>query len=122
MDQKPALRKPNRKWHGPCIYRVREVQSPLQKVHRGFRFEVAVPNMDGHKPFTNTPAPSFSRSRLLFVSSDWNLNEVEQKTLGAIQFLYNRGFDKVESSDMYGERMLLEMSKGKTTHVEYEET
>lgn len=115
------LRKPNRKWHGPCIYRVREVQSPLQKVHRGFRFEVAVPNMNGHKAYSSTPAPSFTRSYLLFVSSDWNTEEVQQKTLGAIQFLKNRGFDKVEPSDVYGERMLLEMSKGKATHVDYEE-
>lgn len=116
------LRKPNRKWHGPCIYRVREVLSPLQKKFRGFRFEVAVPNMDGHKPFSDTPAPSFSRSRMLFTSSDWNSDELDRQVQGAILFLTNRGFDKVEEASAYAERMLLEMLKGKTTHVEYEET
>lgn len=117
-----ALRIPGRKWHGPCIYRIREVTSPVQKTFRGFRFEVAVPNMNGHKAYSSVQAPSFSRSYLLFVSSDWNTEDVDKNVKGAIRFLLNRGFDKVESADDYSERMLKEMAKGKIQHVEYEET
>lgn len=113
--------KKQQKWHGPCIYRVREVLSPHGKTFRGFRFVVAVPNMNGHKPFSNEPAASFSRQHLLFQSSDWSLEELEKKTKGAIQFLLNRGFTTVESSDTYEERVLKEMRKGKINHCERED-
>lgn len=109
------------KWHGACIYKVREVLSPHGKLFRGFRFIVAVPNMNGHKPFSNETAASFSRSHLLFQSSDWSLEELEQKTKGAIQFLLNRGFTSVEHADVYEVRVRTEMSKGRINHVEHEE-
>lgn len=116
------IKKQIRKWHGHCIYRVREVKSPILEQFRGFRFEVAVPNMQGHKPFSSEPAPSFTRSYLLFVSSDWCSEELDEKVKGAIQFLYNRGFDKVEPSELYSARQELEMAKSKgTQHKEPEE-
>lgn len=117
-----ALRVPRKKWHGTCIYKIREVTSPLHKTFRGFRFIVAVPNMQGHKPFTNEPAASFSRQFLLFQSSDWNFEELEQKVKGAILFLINRGFEKVEPAQDYEARMEVERLKTKTTvHKEREE-
>lgn len=116
------MAKTKQKWHGACIYKVREVQSPIHKQFRGFRFLVAVPNMNGHKPFSQEPAASFTRAYLLFQSSDWNLNELERKTKGAIQFLLNRGFSKVEPAEQYEERVLAEMRKSKgTQHVYTEE-
>lgn len=117
-----ALTKKVVKWHGPCIYKVREVLSPHGKEFRGFRFVVAVPNMNGHKPFSSDPAASFSRQHLLFQSSDWSLAELERQTKGAIQFLLNRGFTTVEPSEVYEERMLTQMRQSKgTQHCEREE-
>lgn len=116
------IKKPIKKWHGNCIYKIREVNSPLQKNFRGFRMVVAVPNMNGHKPFSSEPAASFTRSYLLFQSSDWGIAELEQKTQGAIRFLLNRGFTKVEPAEVFEERMKTEMAKGKKLHhVEHEE-
>lgn len=117
-----TTKKKEQKWHGPCIYKVREVLSPHGKTFRGFRFVVAVPNMNGHKPFSNLPASSFARSYMLFQSSDWSLAEVERQTKGAIQFLLNRGFTTVEPAETYEARMIEQMSKGRSNHVEYEET
>lgn len=109
---------PGRKWHGQAIYKIREVLSPLHKDHRGFRLIVAVPNMQGHDAFSSRPAPSFARSFLLFQSSDYNLEEMQTKLKLHIRWLLNRGYDKVEPSETYQERMLTEMAKGKPNHKE----
>lgn len=114
--------KTKQKWHGACIYKVREVLSPTGKTFRGFRFLVAVPNMNGVKPFSSTPAASFSRPHMIFQSSDWCLEELEGKIQGAIRFLLNRGFTSVEPAETYEERVLTEMNKGRINHVEREET
>lgn len=111
-----------RKWHGECVYKVKEVNSPLHKDFRGFRILVAVPNMNGHKAFSSEPAVSFSRSYLLFQSSDYNTNELQGKIQGSIRFLLNRGFTKVWHNEEYEEHMKHEMSKGKqVAHYEKEE-
>lgn len=110
---KQQLRQPpKKKWHGPCIYKIREVTSPLHKEFRGYRMLVAIPNMNGHEAFSDTPAPSFTRAYLLFQSSDYNGSEIQAKVQQHITWLKNRGFTTVEDADTYKERMLQEMSKG----------
>lgn len=111
-----------RKWHGPCIYKIREVLSPIHKNSNGFRMVVAVPNMNGHKPFSEEPAPSFTKAYLLFQSSDYNMAEVQTKVEQHIRWLINRGFTSVESSEVYAARQLIEMTKNHTTtHKERDE-
>lgn len=116
-----ALRVPRKKWHGDCIYRIREVTSPIHKQFKGYRLEVAVPNMNGHKAYSSEPAPSFSRAHLLFQSSDWGVHEVEQKATASIMWLENRGFEKVEPAEIYSSRMLLQMSKRSNKHNQSED-
>jgi hypothetical protein len=116
------FKKVAQKYHGHCIYKIREVVSPLHKEFRGFRLVVAVPNMNGHKPFSNESAPSFARSYMLFQSSDYSGQEMELKLKMHVQFLINRGFTLVEESEVYAERQRLNMAKSKgTAHYEREE-
>lgn len=110
-----------KKWHGACIYKIREVTSPTHKEFRGFRFMVAVPNMNGHKPYSSEPAASFARAYLLFQSSDYDGQELDKKVQAHIRWLLNRGFSQVEPAEVFEARMLIEMSKGKTRHVELEQ-
>ena len=121
-DTKAPLRKPGRKYHGECIYRVREVQSPIHKDFRGLRFQVAIPNMRGHKPFSSDPAPSFGKGYLILQSSDYNPEDIEQKTKEHIRWLRNRGFSQVTPAEEFELRMLREMSKSSgAQHKEREE-
>lgn len=106
-----ATRRKNltRRWSGTCIYKVREVKSPYHQVFRGNRILVALPNMEGRKPFDGTPAPSFLQPFLIFQTSDYLDNEVSAATELLIRELKRRGFQQVEHADEYAGRMLRRM-------------
>jgi len=91
---------------GPCIYKVRDVYSPIMEEFRGCRVLVAIPNMEGRKPFSTTPCPSWTRSFLLFQSSDYEPYEVDKMLDRIVTELRERGFDPVEDYETYQERML----------------
>ena len=97
------------KWSGPCIYKIREVKSPIQGIFRGYRILVAVPNMDGNRPFQSIPAASFMRSYLIFQTSDYTPEEILDKERAVVKELHRRGFTKVELSLEYEIRMLRQM-------------
>jgi len=94
---------------GPCIYKVREVYSPIMEEFRGNRILVAIPNMEGRKPFSGTPCPSFAKTYLLFQSSDYEDYEVQKALERVIKELYARGFALVEDFESYQQRMLVKM-------------
>jgi len=106
-----APRKKNltRQWTGPCIYKVREVKSPYQQVFRGNRILIALPNMEGRKPFVGTPAPSFLRPYLIFQTSDYIDRDLPKALELLLQELRRRGFSRIETADDYTERMLRAM-------------
>jgi hypothetical protein len=121
-NTKAGLRKPGRKWHGECIYKVREISSPIHKDFRGLRLVVAIPNMAGHKAFSSTPAPSFNKGYLLFQSSDYNSDDLQTKLPQHIRWLLKRGFEKVTPAEEFEARMLVEMTKSTgAQHVEHQE-
>lgn len=96
----------SRQWTGPCIYKIREVLSPYQQVFRGYRILIALPNMEGRKPFVGTPAPTFIRPYLIFQTSDYTEQEIGRAEELMIKELQRRGFTKVETSEDYETRML----------------
>lgn len=108
---------------GICIYKIRETNSPLHKEHRGFRMVVAVPNMQGHKAFSSTPAASFAKSFMLFQSSDYSIDEVQKKVEEHIRWLKNKkGFIEVVPAEEYELRMELLMAKNNgAQHKQLEE-
>lgn len=101
-----SLKVLRRKWSGPCIYKVREVKSPYHQVFRGSRILVALPNMEGHKPFTSVPAPTFIRPYLIFQTSDYADQDLGKALELLLRELERRGFTKVESAEDYTLRML----------------
>lgn len=98
-----------KRWTGSCIYKVRELYSPIMREFRGLRILVAVPNMDGRVPFKDIPAPSFNRAYMIFMSSDYDPSEVEEKLAEHIKWLRSQGFEKIEEAGEYQARMLLQM-------------
>ena len=97
------------RWAGSCIIKVREVKSPYHQVFRGNRILVALPNMEGRKPFSSQPAPSFLRPYLIFQTSDYT----DQDLVPALDLLKSellrRGFTSVEDHEDYTARMLVRM-------------
>jgi hypothetical protein len=98
------------RWAGPCIYKVREVKSPYHQVFRGNRILVALPNMEGRRPFTDQPAPSFLRPYLIFQTSDYIDRDLPRALDLLRAELLRRGFTSVEESEEYTARMMVRMS------------
>lgn len=79
-----------------AYYKVREITSPIREEFRGFRVVVAWPNLAGHKPFSNDPAPSFQKPYLMYIFGDYESYEVvTQKLPGIKKWLYQKGFTKL---------------------------
>lgn len=97
------------RWSGPCIYKIREVKSPICGEFRGMRILIAVPNMDGNRPFQSIPAASFAKSYMIFQTSDYTLDEIDQKEQAVIRELRRRGFTRIETALTFEIRMLRQM-------------
>jgi len=111
-----------RRWHGPCVYKVREVKAPYSGESRSLRIVVAVPNMEGHRPFKNEPCVSFRKGFLLFESSDFRDSEVSTMVSKVTNALKGIGFETVEEVESYEARMTILMTPSKTMHKEQEES
>jgi hypothetical protein len=110
LKPKPlALRIKKKRYVGPCIYKIRHVKSPIQEVERGWRILVAVPNMDGTKPYKSTPCAMFTSKYLIMLSSDYCDYEIGAMEQAVIRYLRNRGFNPVEEAEAYEERMMIRM-------------
>ncbi len=88
-----------------CIYKIKEVFKPYEGTFRCYRILVALPNMDGNKPYKRIPAPSFARKYLLFETLDIQPKHVERIEAKVIKELRARGFTKIELVELYEERM-----------------
>ncbi len=82
---------------GQVVYfRARDIKAPLSQEFRGVRLEVAVPNMAGHKPFSNEQAPSFMKPYLIVWFGDYESYEkLESRWINIVKALHVRGFDKL---------------------------
>ena len=94
------------KWKESCVYKVRDVKKPYSGEFVCHRILVAVPNMDGVKPFRNEPAVSFSRKYLLFETLDIPEEELDRKLEKVLNELRARGFAKIEPVEEYETRQL----------------
>ena len=101
----PVLRIIKKKWHGPCIYKIREVKSPIHEEFRGFRILIAVPNMAAIVPYKGIPAPSFQPRYLIMQSSDLLPEEADAYLQKVLDWLKQRGFVSVEHADDYADRI-----------------
>lgn len=82
---------------GKALYRVREVTSPIHKVFRGLRIEVALPNMVGRKPFTDTVCPSFDKPYFICRFGDYETWEYLHKKWPAIcRAIFAMGFTEIQ--------------------------
>lgn len=82
---------------GRALYRVREVNSPIHKVFRGLRVEIAIPNMAGQKPFTSISVPSFDKPYFVCRFGDYETWEVLHKKWPSIcSAIWAQGFTSME--------------------------
>lgn len=82
---------------GKALYRVREVESPIHKVFRGLRIEIAIPNMAGQKPFTSIRVPSFDRPYFVCRFGDYETWEVLTKKWPSIcASVFAQGFTSMQ--------------------------
>ena len=93
-------------WNEGCIYKVKDVKTPYSGHFVCNRIAVAVPNMDGVKPFTNQPAPSFSRKYLLYETLDIKPHQVDDVVQKVLKELRQMGFTKIEEVNEYTARMI----------------
>ena len=110
-----------RRWHGPCVYKVREVKRPYSGETTSLRIVVAIPNMEGHRPFKPEPCVSFRKGYLVFESSDFQFDQVDKMVSKVINALKGIGFETVTEVEDYETRMLELMRPSKTNHKEVDE-
>jgi len=89
------------KWHGTAVYKVVVRYTPYNQEFKGFRIQVALPNMNGHVPFKDKYTVSFGRQYLIFQSSDYDSVDLSRLLPKHVQWLLNRGFERVMSVDEY---------------------
>ena len=111
-----------RRWHGPCVYKVREVKRPYSGEVVSNRIVVAIPNMEGHRPFKDEPCVSFRKGYLVFESSDFQPEHTDSMIGKVTNALKGIGFETVEEVESYESRMMLLMKPSKTMHKEQEES
>jgi len=110
-----------KRYYGPAIYKVQEVHEPYSGQYKCLRFLVAIPNMEGTKPYTNEPAPSFRKGYLLYQSSDFHDKDRDRIVEGVIRLFLKSGFTVMEEVDDFKERMSAVMIPSKTEHKTEEE-
>ena len=93
------------KCQGTCIIRIQEILSPYHHTSRGFRIQVAIPNVAGHKAFSTRLTVAFTKRYLLLQSSDiLKEEEAEEKLNQAKNWLRRRGFHTIYSTEEYLEK------------------
>lgn len=107
--------------YGPAIYKVQEVNEPYSGQYKCLRLLVAIPNMEGTKPYTNEPAPSFRKGFLLYQSSDFHDKDRDRIVKGVVDLFLRSGFTVMEEVDGFKERMAHLMIPFRTEHKTEEE-
>lgn len=99
-------------FQGTCIIRIHEVTSPYHHEVRGYRVQVAVPNIDGFKPFSDRPTVSFRPKYLILQSSDLeNSSVAAEKYEQSTKWLRRKGFTSVLSVEEYLDKIGLTITK-----------
>jgi hypothetical protein len=105
-----------KRYYGPAIYKVQEVNEPYSGQYKCLRLLIAIPNMEGTKPYTNEPAPSFRKGYLLYQSSDFHDKDRDRIVAAVLSLFLRSGFTVVEDVDDFRERMLVLMTPSRTEH------
>lgn len=110
-----------KRYYGPAIYKVQEVLEPYSGQYKCLRLLIAIPNMEGNKPFKSDPAPSFRKQYLLYQSSDFHTDDKDRIVTAVLNLFLKSGFTVMEPVFEYQERMEILMTPQRLDHQEREE-